>query len=618
MPDSESSSNEINEWKRMRLEHKDNVLTKALKLSAGIQDIPSEVLKNIFTYVGTGNYFPMGYVSKDFSYNYLTMNIVHDANRHPMDYLLAARRNMITYPDGASSSTELAEYCFLRAPEGFQLEVCFNAASKGRLDIVKLANVFDVYPENDYELNELLNELTCKFIDKNNDDLKALKEYFIKYCMNNESQRNVFVSSAARNGNLDILKWIHANYEISSKEAHEVYSLAIMGGHLKIIEWGFDTFSLDFEKQEYINKALLAGNLEIVKWFRNRNASWNQDSFLSAVESRNIALLDFLWEQGCPLHAYNYCTAAIDWDPYYYDNVKALKVLQWLHHHGFVWDESTCGKAASVGNLHALMYARANGCDWNSWTLEVAVGYVRFDIVNYCLQNKCPQGPRVFELLPMDYDDSLAMLKLLVASSVPLDAITFNRVARSGNLEAFKFCLFQGCRIDNSTIKNVIQSENMALIQYCLDSNYPFNQEDYEEAVGCEDPIPLLKLFRENGYVFTEGTCALAAKYGDVQLLRWLKYKGCPWDEETCIQAVLFNHYAALVYAHENGCTWTKRTYATCFDLENGLGLTGIYAQIPTQHECSDEIFNYIQEQNCPQPDPSDWQILPTINDGAH
>ena len=167
-------------------------------------------------------------------------------------------------------------------------------------------------------------------------------------------------------------------------------------------------------------------------------------------------------------------------------------------------------------------------------------------------------------------------------------------------------------------MKNVIQSENMALIQYCLDSNYRFNQEDYEEAVGCEDPIPLLKLFRENGYVFTEGTCALAVKYGDVQLLRWLKYKGCPWDEETCIQAILFNRYEALVYAHENGCTWTKRTYATCFDLENGLGLTGIYAQIPTQHECSDEIFNYILEQNCPQPDPSDWQILPTINDGAH
>lgn len=130
-------------------------------------------------------------------------------------------------------------------------------------------------------------------------------------------------------------------------------------------------------------------------------------------------------------------------------------------------------------------------------------------------------------------------------------------------------------------MKNVIQSENMALIQYCLDSNYPFNQEDYEQAVCCEDPIPLLKLFRGNGYVFTEGTCALAAKYGDVQLLRWLKYKGCPWDEETCIQAVLFKHYGALVNAHENGCTWTKRTYAACFDLENRLGLQVLMLRFP-------------------------------------
>ncbi|GFH53304.1 hypothetical protein CTEN210_09780 [Chaetoceros tenuissimus] len=617
MPQSDNSRNDMNEWKRMRLEHEVNIPTEALKPSAGIQDIPLEVLKNIFTYVGIGNYFPIGYVSKDFSYNYLAMNIVHDAYRHPMDYLLAARRNMITYPDGVSSSIDLAEYCFLHAPEGFQLEVCFNAASKGRLDIVKLAKVFDVYPENDHELNELLNELTSKFIDKNNDDLEALKEYFIEYCMNNESQRNVFVSSAAHNGNLYILKWIHASYDISS-EAPDVCSGAITGGHLEIIEWGLDTFKLDFEKQNYVNEALRAGDLEIVKWFRNRNASWNQDSFLSAVKSRNIALLDWLWEQGCPLYDHNYCNAAVDWNPRYYNNEKALEVLQWLHQHDFRWDESTCMIAAAVGNIDALLYARTNGCDWDSQTLETAVEHVRFDIVKYCLQNNCPQGHSVFDLLHMAYDESLAMLKLLVASSVPWDARTCNRVARSGKLEAFKFCLSQGCRIDNSTMKNVIQSENMALIQYCLDNNYPFYVEDYEEAVACEDPIPLLKLFQEYGYELNERTCALAARYGDIQLLRWLKYKGYPWDEETCIQAVLFNCYEALVYAHGNGCVWTKRTFAMCFDLENGLGLAGTYVQIPTQHECSDEIFNYILEQNCPQPDPSDWQILPTLNDRAN
>lgn len=185
MPDSESSSNEMNEWKRMRLEHKDNVPTEALKLSAFIQDIPSEVLKNIFTYVGIGNYFPLGYVSKDFSYNYLTMNIVYDANRHPMDYLLAAQRNMITYHDGASSSPELAEYCFLHAPECFQVQVCSDAARKGRLDIVKLAKVFDVHPEFSYHLYDM----TSKFIDTySGGDLKALQDYFVMKIRENISR----------------------------------------------------------------------------------------------------------------------------------------------------------------------------------------------------------------------------------------------------------------------------------------------------------------------------------------------------------------------------------------------------------------------------------------------
>ena len=86
------------------------------------------------------------------------------------------------------------------------------------------------------------------------------------------------------------------------------------------------------------------------------------------------------------------------------------------------------------------------------------------------------------------------MLKLLVASSVPLDARTFNRAARSGDLEVFKFCVSQGCLVDDSTMKNVIKSKNIALIQYCHDCNYPFYQEDYEEAVAFEDPIPIPSL----------------------------------------------------------------------------------------------------------------------------
>lgn len=87
---------------------------------ATMKDLPSEILKNIFTFIGKGYYLPICQVSKDFCYNYLTMDIVKDAGTHSLDYFQAMQRNMITNADSASSCKETGEYCFLEASSLFQ------------------------------------------------------------------------------------------------------------------------------------------------------------------------------------------------------------------------------------------------------------------------------------------------------------------------------------------------------------------------------------------------------------------------------------------------------------------------------------------------------------------
>ena len=76
-----------------------------------------------------------------------------------------------------------------------------------------------------------------------------------------------------------------------------------------------------------------------------------------------------------------------------------------------------------------------------------------------------------------------------------------------------------------------------------------------------------------------------------------------------CNEAVKKNRFDILVYAHENKCPWTKETYAYCFDED---GLAGEYEEVPTMHECSDEIIEYLRKHNCPQPQRSDWHLSNT------
>jgi len=58
----------------------------------------------------------------------------------------------------------------------------------------------------------------------------------------------------------------------------------------------------------------------------------------------------------------------------------------------------------------------------------------------------------------------------------------------------------------------------------------------------------------ENGCPWNEGTCAVAAGRGHIEVLQWAHENGCPWNEETCNLAAFRGHLEVLKWARENGC----------------------------------------------------------------
>jgi hypothetical protein len=575
---------------------------------------------------------------------------------------LQLEKNKITTAEAASFSLELAEYCFFKAPADFKKNVVKKAILKEKTDIVEMGiamGVHDInerwlaagsgYPKNPREIAAATGNLVMfkLFLEKGND---------IQYSL------STTIHAAAINNQLHFLQWLHRNNMCEDRHSEHLFFDAARSGNLEIIKWAKDVAGFNFPDR-LINHAAASGNVELIKYLRSKEIPWNENTFYYAASSRNIAMLQYLFENECPHDDPRVCINAIEIN----DHEKALEVLQWLHEHNVPWDESACITSARFGNLKALKFLRLNNCPWDQNCFFNAIRNRHVEVVNYCLENRCPgRNGDILCMDDCDHDRGLKMMKLLRKFSVPWHRNTCSAAASVGNFEALQWAVSKGCPWERQTCANyaarhgnievlkwmrsegVVFEENIcryaaeeghletikflrsigcpldrrafvnaktsAIFEYCIENDVPFDDHLYERVIDIlPDPIRILKLLQNSGYPSHPSACTQAAINGDLKLLRWLRFNGFPWNESVCNEAVRYDEFAILKYAHENGCPWNKETYAFCFSED---GLETEYDNIPTKNEieCSEEIFQYIEDNNCPKPDPNDWNIANAWN----
>ena len=71
----------------------------------------------------------------------------------------------------------------------------------------------------------------------------------------------------------------------------------------------------------------------------------------------------------------------------------------------------------------------------------------------------------------------------------------------------------------------------------------------------------MLKYCVENGCEVHEGTCAVAALYGNLECLKYLREKNVKWDHQTVQLARENNHVECLNYALANKCPQTEEEF---------------------------------------------------------
>ncbi len=170
-------------------------------------------------------------------------------------------------------------------------------------DVQVLERVDGLQQDVDYCKNKTLLDLSYNllylvFSHLHNTDVQSLKRTNIKYnnifdnCCGCKTKRlNSFnINLAARNGHMEVVKWLHNNGKSYSTRAMD---LASRYGHLDVVKWlhyngkRCTTNAMDWAAEN--------GHLDVVKWLHNNRKRCTNDAMDWADENGHLDVVKFLY-----------------------------------------------------------------------------------------------------------------------------------------------------------------------------------------------------------------------------------------------------------------------------------------------------------------------------------
>lgn len=161
---------------------------------------------------------------------------------------------------------------------------------------------------------------------------------------------NSLFTAAARNGNLEMLKWLWKETDC---------------------QWDERTFPMAAER----------GRLDVCQWLRRKRCPWDALTFFLAAGTGNMKMLMWLKENGC------------DWDVQtYYRAIQNghLEVVKWLKANGCPWEEQCFLSAVTFEKLDIMEWLFDNQCPWDERAYEAAVEQGNPEIISWLEEHFCP------------------------------------------------------------------------------------------------------------------------------------------------------------------------------------------------------------------------------------
>ena len=158
-------------------------------------------------------------------------------------------------------------------------------------------------------------------------------------------------------------------------------------------------------------------------------------------------------------------------------------MLEWLVEQGCPWKATTeeMLKAVERGCLTTVKLASEKGCKWDSWTCYTAALNGHFDVFKWALRNGCPCDD-TFTTANLAQNGELEMLKVARKYGCPWDERTCANAAENGHLEVLKWAKENGCPWDEWTCTNAAAKGHLEVLRWARDHKCPWTYKTYSRA----------------------------------------------------------------------------------------------------------------------------------------
>ena len=179
-------------------------------------------------------------------------------------------------------------------------------------------------------------------------------------------------SLASFNGSLNILKWAREN---NCTWDEKTCNNAALNGHIEVLEWACQngcTLGINVCKDAFQNN-----NLEVLKWTR-----------MNAVLNGNLEFLDWFEENRFSLPC---IYTPIDIHKIIQKNCGQEEIIKWYVKYGKYGDGYCVMKsAAEYGHLSVLKWAHQNNSRWDKQLYVFAAEKGHFEVLQWLHENGCP------------------------------------------------------------------------------------------------------------------------------------------------------------------------------------------------------------------------------------
>ncbi len=378
------------------------------------------------------------------------------------------------------------------------------------------------------------------------------------------------VQEAAKYNCVQILEFLRKKRFFSDEDHEMIPYLASQYGHIESLEFCKDQWDV-----YTMMPAASSGHLHVIRYLHENGCPWNGNSIIDASHGGHLHILRYLHENGCPWSPVATRVAA---------QYGHLECLQYLHENGCPWDEeiSLAFKEVSL-TFEEVRKAATKNC-LRYCQEKNAPGFTRYSTMEFGKHSPvgvtCKHKVTTLTDLNVSKDDmslleelfrypdtielSQEIISRLQSLDKYLDIPLAQAITRPGCFHSFHRLVENDCKIIPSIYKL-----NKRILEAAIEDgkintfikSYELNPDTgiyLVDLAVIHDQMPFIDfLLTQNAYEEKDEkmVCALAAKYGRLQILKCIRETyDFAWDKWACYNAASEGHLSILRYLHKHKC----------------------------------------------------------------